>query len=144
MNEIFHDSVTIDAQLEDVWRFYSNLEENASKWMKGIPDLKKKTQGDIKEGTQFVFRARGKEQSSTLSEYIPMSKATLTSVQGKFRADYTYSFAKESETSTKVTLLASCEAGGASKLFSPLIKTAIKKADGNQLQNFKEAFEKKR
>ncbi|MBY6038317.1 hypothetical protein KUV80_16845 [Fictibacillus nanhaiensis] len=140
MNEIFSETVTIHGSVNDVWYYFIHLEENASKWMKGIPFIEKETKGDIKEGTKFVFQARGKEHSTILTEYEPMTKATLTSIQGNFQADYTYMFLQENDL-TKITLVAKCDTKGFSKLLTPVIKWAIKKSDAGQLENLKQAFE---
>lgn len=139
MKEIFTESIIIDSRLESVWNYFVNLEENATKWMNGIPSMEKETPGVIKEGTNFVFQARGKEHSTTISEFDPMKKIMLTSIQGSFQADYLYIFTNQGN-STKIALIAKCKAKGASKILSPLIKMAIKKSDSGQLANFKKAF----
>lgn len=140
MNRIFTDTITVNADLEEVWKYFINLEENGPFWMNGISSLDKVSSGEVEEGTSYVFESRGKQLSTTITNYRPMDTVTLTSQQGKFRADYIYSFRKE-DNGTKVTLNANCEASSLMKLLSPLIKVAIKKSDGDQLKKFKNAFE---
>lgn len=141
MNEIFKDTVTIHASKEQVWRYFTNLEENGPDWMNGITSLENASSEELKEGTRYVFLARGKKHTTTITEFEPMKKVTMTSIQGKFRADYTYLFTGSDE-NTEVILVAKCEASGFSKILSPVIKIAIRKSDGGQLENFKKAFEK--
>ncbi|MDQ0484061.1 SRPBCC family protein [Guptibacillus hwajinpoensis] len=140
MSQIFTETVTINAPLEEVWNYFINLEENAPNWMKGIQAMGKETTGEIHQGTNYLFHARGKRHSSTVTEFVPKAKVTLTSVQGNFQADYTYSFSSENTDHTKLTLNASCDARGMSMVFSPVIKMAIKKSDRDQVNLFKEAF----
>ncbi|WP_409253207.1 SRPBCC family protein [Bacillus sp. SCS-153A] len=140
MSRIFTETVTINAPLEEVWNYFINLEENASKWMKGIQSLDKETKGEVREGTKYTFHTRGQKHSSTVTEFIPKDKVTLTSIQGSFQADYTYSFSSLSADCTELTLTATCTAKGLSKVLSPVIKIAIKKSDRDQVQRFKEAF----
>ncbi|MFZ3589842.1 hypothetical protein ACOI1C_11305 [Bacillus sp. DJP31] len=100
----------------------------------------KVTDEPIKKGTEYKFHTRGKENISTITEFTKYKSITITSVQGKFRADYIYSFAKQDD-DTKITLIAKFEAGGFMKIMAPLIKVAIKKADSGQLEKLKGAFE---
>lgn len=138
--EIFSEKVVIDSTLQEVWNYFIHLDHNGEKWMPGISKIEKESSGDITSGTKFSFYTRGKAHTSTITEIEEENKATLTSVQGGFRADYTYTFQRGSE-GTEITLQANCEAKGFSKMFAPLVKVAIKKADSGQLTHFKEAFE---
>lgn len=140
MSQIFTETVSINAPLEEVWNYFINLEENAANWMKGVQTMEKETSGEISAGTNYVFHARGKKHTSTVTEFVPKAKVTLTSVQGSFQADYTYSFSSENTNISKLTLIASCDARGVSRIFSPVIKMAIKKSDQDQVSLFKEAF----
>ena len=47
MSQIFTETVTINAPLEEVWNYFINLEENAPNWMKGIQEMEKETTGEI-------------------------------------------------------------------------------------------------
>ncbi len=140
MNEIFTDTIIVNADLEEVWEYFIELEENGSSWMNGISSLEKVTPGGVEEGTRYVFESRGKQLSTTITSYRPMDTVTLTSQQGNFRADYIYTFTRD-ENTTDMSLKANCEASGLMKIMSPLIKVAIKKSDGDQLKKFKNAFE---
>ncbi|WP_349410623.1 hypothetical protein [Pseudalkalibacillus sp. SCS-8] len=143
MSKIFETTVSINGTLIDVWEYFIALEENGSEWMGISQSLEKETDGEVHEGSRFVFYARGKKQTTTITEFEPMKKVTLTSVQGDFRADYTYHFINAAE-ATDVKLIAHCEAKGIMKLLSPLIKMAIKKSDQHHLEAMKTAYEKKR
>ncbi|MCA0983449.1 SRPBCC family protein [Halobacillus yeomjeoni] len=139
MSTIFNTDITIQDDLEKVWNYFIDLENHGHKWMNGIPSLEKVTEDEVQEGTVYAFQSRGKQHKSTISEYVPKTKVTLTSVQGKFRADYTYTFVKHGD-HTKVQLEADCEAEGMMKILSPLIKKAIKKSDLNQLERLKASY----
>ncbi|MDP5275646.1 SRPBCC family protein [Chengkuizengella axinellae] len=142
MSEVFSESTVVNENIEEVWGFLIDMEENASKWMPNIPYMKKSSTGQVNNGTSFTFKARGKEQTSTITQFNPNEKFTLTSIQGDFRADYTYSLTKQADNTTKVSLVAKCEASGMMKMVAPLIKIAIKKADGGQLNTLKKVIEK--
>ncbi|OZM55771.1 hypothetical protein CIB95_15525 [Lottiidibacillus patelloidae] len=140
MKEIFKDEVVINGSVNDVWSYFIDIEQNGPKWMPGISSISVENK-KLSEGNKITFTTRGKQQSSTVTSYKENDYITLTSVQGNFKADYRYSFNKHNENQTSLLLHATCEAEGIYKLLSPLIRLAIKKADGNQLKQFKEAFE---
>ncbi|NDI34193.1 hypothetical protein [Chengkuizengella sediminis] len=142
MSEVFSESTVVKENIENVWQFIIAMEENAPKWMPNIPYMKKNTAGQVKNGTNFTFKARDKERTSTITQFNPFKSFTFTSIQGKFRADYTYSLTKQSDNTTKVSLVAKCEASGMVKIIAPLINIAIRKADSGQLKTLKDVIEK--
>lgn len=144
MKKIFTESVTVHGDVDQVFQFFIQLDQYGENWMPGISSIKKSTAGPITTGTEFLFLTRGKEHLSTVTDFHEANQVTLTSVQGGFRADYVYHFKQTNDETTQVTLQASCEASGMAKLFAPVIRMAIKKADRGQLTNFKRVLEEKK
>ena len=64
---------------------------------------------------------------------------TLRSVQGGVTADYVYTCSAYGD-GTRVRLLADCSMTGPVRLLSPLIRTAIRRADSGQLDAFAATF----
>ncbi|MEI5906682.1 SRPBCC family protein [Bacillus spongiae] len=143
MRDIFFENVMIHDVPDNVWASFIELEQNASKWMPGISSLRKTTDGPIQKGTEFTSYSRGKQQVTKVTDFQDHYRLTLTTIQGNFRADYTYTFKAENR-ATSVTLQATCSAKGVMKLLSPIIRYAIKKTDGRQLERFQDVFIKDR
>jgi hypothetical protein len=139
VKEIFLEKVQVRESLESVWEYFINFDENGAKWMNGISNMKVKG-GGVKKGSEIISYTRGKEITSTVTDFENHTRITLTSNQGNFNADYTYTFTKNGEF-TDVALNAKLGAKGLSKVMIPLLKGIIKKTDGGQMVKLKERIE---
>ena len=99
-------------------------------------------QGETAEGTEIRFQARNAERASVIAHCETGRSIVLRSVQGGVTADYTYELHPAGDGATRVTLVAECRFKGLLLLLmSPLIRRAIRSADGVQLERLKGVLE---
>jgi uncharacterized protein YndB with AHSA1/START domain len=101
-----------------------------SRWMPGVEGMR--AEGPLAVGTVLRYTARGAERTSTITALDPERSLTLTSEQPGVRADYRYTLVPEGS-GTAVALEADVEIRGALRLLGPVIRGAIAKEDGGQL-----------
>jgi carbon monoxide dehydrogenase subunit G len=112
---------------------------SAAKWMPGVDALR--AEGPVAAGTTLVFTARGKERHGNIVAVDPGRSVTLRSIQGGVTADYAYECLDEGQ-GTRVSLVADCSVTGPMRLLGPLIRLAIRRADGGQLDAFAATFDR--
>ena len=128
----------VERPVSEVWERLTDW-ENAHRWMPGIEGMT--ADGETAAGTRLLFHARGKERSSTIVDCDAGRSIVLRSVQGGVTADYRYEVHDIDGRSTRVTLVADCQVTGLWRLLSPLLRMAIRAADGKQLRLLKAAVE---
>ena len=132
-------SERIDRPPEDIWAVLTDW-PNATRWMAGIDEMS--IEGETAVGARVHFKARGRERSSIIVDCDPPNRITLRSVQGSVTADYTYTIQQLGEIRCLVSLEAHCGFGlGLATLVSPLIRRAIRRADGGQITALKRVAE---
>jgi carbon monoxide dehydrogenase subunit G len=136
MTEVFTADTTIDRPVDAVWARLIDW-DFAARWMPGVDALR--PQGPTAIGTTLVFTTRGKERSGKIAALDPGRSITLRSVQGGVTADYVYTCAPNGD-GTQVRLVADCRLTGPVRLFSPMIRSAIRRADSGQLDAFAATF----
>ena len=109
----------------------------ASHWMPGVDALV--AQGPTATGTTLVFTARGKERTGQIAALDPGRSITLRSMQSGVTADYVYTCGPHGE-GTRVSLVADCRISGPLRLLGPVIRSAMRRADGGQLEAFAATF----
>ncbi len=122
----------------EVWKGLTDW-ENTNRWMPGVEGMA--ADGETAEGTKLVFRARGKERSSTIVHCDAGTSIVLRSTQGGVTADYRYEVHDIDGRSARVTLVADCHVTGLWRIVSPLLRIAIRSTDGKQLRLFKSMIE---
>ncbi len=137
MTEAFRAETTIDRPVNEVWARLVDWDD-AARWMSGVERLR--AQGPTAVGTELIFTTRGKQRSSQIAALDPGRSITLRSTQGGVTADYAYECAPNGSSGTRVSLTADCEMTGPVRLLGPLIRSAIRKADGGQLDAFAATF----
>ena len=136
MTEAFSAETTINRPVEEVWARLVDWDD-ATRWMSGVEGMR--AQGPTAVGTELVFTTRGKQRTSQIAAMDPGRSITLRSVQGGVTADYVYECEPEGG-GTRVSLVADCRMTGPIKLLGPVIRSAIRKADGKQLDTFAATF----
>jgi carbon monoxide dehydrogenase subunit G len=129
LTQAFARSTVIDAAPDTVWRVLTDFPQ-AGRWMPGTCDLR--LDGELRPGAVLHFTARGKPRSSVVTDMIDGRSLTLTSTQGPVTAAYTYTV-QGSGSSTRVDLVVGLAVGGVLRLLTPVIRTAMAKEDGGQL-----------
>ncbi|MBB5787760.1 SRPBCC family protein [Jiangella mangrovi] len=139
MTEAFHATTVIDQPADAVWTALTDW-SRAADWMPGVEAVQ--AGGATAVGTELTVRARGKDRTSTITALDPGRSLTLTSVQGGVTADYAYTVepsAGDTSESTTVMLAADVRTRGWWTMFGPLLRAAIRRADGGQLDAFRHA-----
>jgi hypothetical protein len=124
--QAFESVVHIDRPVPDVWRALTG-------WV-WLPEVVRH------DGETVTFRARGKERTSTVSVVAPGTAVAVESVQGSVSARYTYRLAPAGD-GTRAQLSADLVTRGAASLFAPLLRTAVRRTDGSQLERLREVAE---
>ena len=129
MAQTFAVAETIDRPAGEVWEALTDW-SNAHQWMPGVNRLE--AQGETVTGTELRFHARNAERTSVIARCDT----------GRSIADYTYELQPAGDGATRVTLVAECRFRGLLfLLMSPLIRRAIRSADGIQLEQLKKVVE---
>ena len=142
MPRAFAAEATIARAAPDVWRALTDW-SNAHRWMAGVDWLK--ADGETVGGTRITFRARDHDRTSTITACQPGRTLVLHSEHGGVSADYEYSLEDLGGSATRVTLTADCHMRGSPwRILAPLIRMAIRKSDGGQLEALKRFIENDR
>lgn len=120
---------TVPAAPADVWAVLTDW-SRAAEWLPGVDGMR--AEGPLAVGTVLHFTARGAARTSTITALEPGRALTLTSEQPGVRADYRYVLAP-SGSGTELSLDADVATRGAMKLLGGVIRGAIAKEDGGQL-----------
>jgi len=125
---------------------YSANPDNAPKWYVNIKAAKWKTPKPLQVGSQIVFKAKflGKllVYIYEISEYAAEQKMVMKTIIGPFPMETTYTWKSIDGNITRMSLQSKGNPGGLSKLLTPLLSFAIKKANNKDLQRLKEIIEK--
>ncbi|TDC53576.1 hypothetical protein E1212_05220 [Jiangella ureilytica] len=140
MTQAFHATTMIDRPPAAVWAALTDW-PRAADWLPGVDAVR--TGESTAVGARLTMHARGKDRTSTITALDPGRSLTLTSVQGGVTADYAYSV-DPSGGGTAVTLTADVRTRGWWTVFGPLLRAAIRRADGGQLEAFKRTVEGRR
>jgi len=136
MTAAFKAETTLEHPVDAVWKRLIDW-DTADRWMPGVDAVR--TRGPVAVGSRLVFTARGKERMATVAALEPGRSLTLRSVQAGVTADYTYECVANGR-GTRLGLVADCSMTGAVRLLGPVIRFAIRRADGGQLAAFAATF----
>ncbi|MGH3586977.1 MAG: SRPBCC family protein [Pseudonocardia sp.] len=136
MPTAFTAETTVGRPVGEVWERLVDW-DTAERWMPGVEAVR--AQGPLTAGSTLVFTARGKERLATIAALEPGRRITVRSVQGGVTADYAYECVAHG-CGTVVSLVADCSMTGPVRLLGPVIRFAIRRADGGQLAAFAATF----
>lgn len=136
MTEVFTAEIVIDRPVDAVWARLTDW-DTAARWMPGVDALR--AHGPTATGATLTFTTRGRERTGRIVALDPGRGITLRSTQGGVTADYAYTCAPHGA-GTRVRLVADCRMTGPVRLLGPVIRSAIRRADGRQLDAFAATF----
>jgi uncharacterized protein YndB with AHSA1/START domain len=128
MTEAFTVTRLFDHPADQVWQQLTDW-DRAAGWL-GVDSIR--AEGPTQSGTTLRFVARGKERASEIAALDPGRSITLRSRQGGVTADYTYTVEPAGD-AARVGLVADVRTAGAWVLVGPMVRAAIRRADGGQL-----------
>ena len=145
MARAFTAETTAAKPAADVWHALTDW-GNAHRWMAGVDWLKVEgADGETAQGTGITFHARGHDRTSTITACEPGRSLVLHSEHGGVSADYEYALEALDDRTTRITLTVDCHMRGFPwRILAPLIRMAIRKSDGGQLEALKHFIEQQR
>lgn len=136
-------SIRIARSQKEVASYVSNP-DNAPEWYVNIKSAEWKTEKPLQIGSQIAFKAKflGKELAYVY-EIIELSdsKMVMRTANGPFPMKTTYIWTEIGENETEMILRNAGKPKGFSKLFSPLMVPAMRKANNKDLKLLKKILE---
>jgi uncharacterized membrane protein len=136
--------IIINRPLQQVAAFVADP-GNAPQWYVNIKSVEWKTPKPLQTGTQIVFTAqflgRNLEYTYEVAEYNPRQKLVMRTAQGPFPMETTYTWQAIDANNTRMTLTNRGMPAGFSKLFTPFMSMAIRRANRKDLKRLKELLE---
>jgi uncharacterized membrane protein len=139
-------NIRIERPVEEVGG-YAGDPSNAPKWYVNIESVAWKTEPPVQVGSliEFVARFLGRQLRYTYEvvELAAAERLVMRTAQGPFPMETTYTWTPAGEGHTTMTLRNRGEPSGFSKLVSPVMTTAMRRANRKDLQRLKLILEGK-
>jgi len=136
--------IEIDAPREKV-ADYASEPANAPTWYRNITSVEYKTPKPATVGSKIAFVAQflGRQLAYTyeVREIIPARQFVMSTVEGPFPMETTYSWEDTPAGGTRMKLRNRGEPSGFSKIAAPMMAAAMKRANQKDLQNLKGLLE---
>lgn len=137
-------AITINRPREEVAAFASDP-DNATRWYKNIKSVEWETTPPVRSGSRIAFVAQflGRRLAYTyeVRELNPSLRFVMSTAQGPFPMETTYTWEDSADGGTRMTLRNRGEPSGFSKLSAPLMATAMRRANNNDLAALKKLLE---
>jgi uncharacterized membrane protein len=119
---------------------------NAPEWYQNIDSIKWETEPVVQPGSRMTFVARflGRrlEYTYEVREYQPGARLVMSTSQGPFPMETTYTWSPVADDATRMTLRNRGEPAGFSRLAAPMMAAAMERANRKDLVNLKVLLEK--
>jgi uncharacterized membrane protein len=136
--------ITIDRPVAVV-AAYAADPENAPAWYDNIDSVTWETAPPPTVGSRVAFVARflGRRLSYTyeIVELTPRERLVMRTAEGPFPMETTYTWATTTDGSTRMTLRNRGQPAGFSRLAAPLMATAMRRANRNDLAQLRAILE---
>jgi hypothetical protein len=124
---------------------YAANPSNATAWYKNITEVTWKTAPPLAIGSQLAFAARflGRRLAYTyeVSDYVPGERLVMSTADGPFAMETTYTWADTEDGGTAMTLRNRGEPAGFARISAPLMEAAMRRANRADLRRLKEIVE---
>ncbi len=124
---------------------YAADPDNTTAWYANIDSVEWETPRPVGLGSRFAFVARflGRRLAYTyeVKEIVPDERFVMATTEGPFPMETTYSWADGSNGATKMRLRNRGEPSGFSKLVTPMIAGAVRRANRRDLARLKRILE---
>ena len=139
--------IVIDRPACEVFEFASEP-DNATRWYVNIRSVKWLTPRPLQIGTKVVFTAkflgRQLEYVYEVTDLVPDRRMTMRTSEGPFPMQTTYAWEQADGNKTLMTLRNTGSPRGFSRLISPFMSFAMRRANNKDLQRLKILMEEKR
>ena len=137
-------SIDIDRPRPEVAAFASDP-DNATAWYVNIQAVEWRTPPPVAVGSRVTFVARflGRRLAYTYQfiELVPGSRLVMSTQQGPFPMETTYSWEDTPSGATHMTLRNRGEPSGFSKVAAPMLEQAMRRANTKDLARLKQILE---
>src|SRR6476661_2320788 len=137
-------SIEIDRPRPEVAAFASDP-DNATAWYQNITTVEWRTPPPAAVGSRVTFVARflGRRLAYTYQfiELLPGSRLVMSTQQGPFPMETTYSWEDTASGATHMTLRNRGEPSGFSKVTAPMMEQAMRRANTKDLARLKQILE---
>jgi uncharacterized protein YndB with AHSA1/START domain len=136
--------ILIQCPIERVFEFSSDP-DNAPKWYVNIKEAEWETPKPLQIGSRVAFKAKflGRELSYTyeIVELVSQEKLVMRTAQGPFPMETTYEWTSHGSDATLMKLRNRGEPRGFSKVLSPFMASAMRRANHKDLRMLKSLLE---
>ncbi|HJQ46670.1 MAG TPA: SRPBCC family protein [Amycolatopsis sp.] len=136
--------VVIEAPVSRVAEYVADP-GNAPEWYANIESVEWLTEPPLRAGARLAFVAHflGRRLAYTyeMVEYVPGERLVMSTAQGPFPMETTYSWAPQGEHATRMTLRNRGEPTGFAKVSAPMMAAAMRRANRKDLAKLKEVLE---
>jgi uncharacterized membrane protein len=120
--------------------------DNATAWYENIEHVEWKSSRPLAVGTRLAFSARflGRRLAYTyeVKEHVPGERFVMSTAEGPFPMETTYTWQDEPGGGTRMTLRNRGAPSGFSRIASPFMARAVKRANGRDLRRLKAILER--
>lgn len=138
--------IVIDRPREVVAKFASDP-SNAPRWYVNIKSVEWKTPPPLGVGSKVAFVAHflGRRMAYTykVTEFVPPQRMVMATAEGPFPMETSYTWESLGDERTEMTLRNRGNPSGFSRIFSPLMVPAMRRANRKDLARLKFLMEEK-
>ena len=125
---------------------YASAVENATEWYENIKAVEWETAPPLRVGSRVAFVAEflGRRLAYTyeIRELVPGERLVMSTAQGPFPMETTYTWADAADGATRMTLLNRGDPAGFKRVAAPLMARAMRRANEKDLARLKQLLER--